>query len=142
MPIDYRNKSIEQIVQTFTDGHGFDLVYDTVGTSTLDDAFQAVCNYGHIISTYGWGDHSLTSLSRKAATYSGVIVLLPLLTGKNRAHHGTILRQATRLAEAGQLRPVVDPRHFTLGTTFVGGIVARVYRDSAFQMRGFGQWPS
>jgi NADPH2:quinone reductase len=112
-PIDYRSTSIEQIVQTFTDGQGFDVVYDTIGGSTLDDAFKAVCNYGHVVSSYGWGTHSLLPLSRKAATYSGVFVLLPLLTGKGRAHHGEILRQATQLAEANQLRPIVDPRHFT-----------------------------
>ena len=115
VPID-RSTAIEQIVQIFTDGHGFDLVYDTVGGSTLDDAFQAVCNYGHVVSSYGWGEHSLMPLSRKAATYSGLFVLLPLLTGEGCAHHGEILRQATRLAEAGQLRPVVDPRQFTLDT--------------------------
>lgn len=116
VPIDYRSTSIAQIVQTFTDGHGFDLVYDTVGGSTLDDAFQAVGNYGHVVSSYGWGEHSLMPLSRKAASYSGVFVLLPLLTGEGRAHHGEILRQATRLAEANQLRPVVDSHHFTLNT--------------------------
>jgi NADPH2:quinone reductase len=116
VPIDYRSTSIEQIVQTFTDGRGFDVVYDTVGGSTLDDAFKAVCNYGHVVSSYGWGQHSLMPLSRKAATYSGVFVLLPLLTGEGRAHHGEILRQATRLAQANRLRPVVDPRHFTFDT--------------------------
>lgn len=116
VPIDYRSTSIAQIVQTFTDGQGFDVVYDSVGGSTLDDGFQAVRDYGHVVSNYGWGTHSLLPLSRKAATYSGVFVLLPLLTGKGRAHHGEILRQATQLAEANQLRPVVDPRHFTLET--------------------------
>ena len=116
VPIDYRSTSIEQIVQTFTDGRGFDVVYDTVGGSILDDAFKAVCNYGHVVSSYGWGQHSLMPLSRKAATYSGVFVLLPLLTGEGRAHHGEILRQATRLAQANRLRPVVDPRHFTFDT--------------------------
>ena len=115
VPID-RSTALEQIVETFTDGQGFDVVYDSVGGSTLDDAFQAVRNYGHVVSNYGWGSHSLLPLSRKGATYSGVFVLLPLLTGEGRAHHGEILRQATQLAEANQLRPVVDPRHFTLET--------------------------
>ncbi|HEY9648826.1 MAG TPA: zinc-dependent alcohol dehydrogenase family protein [Chroococcidiopsis sp.] len=116
VPIDYRSTAIAQIVQTFTDGKGFDVVYDSVGGSTLDDAFEAVRNYGHVVSNYGWGSHSLLPLSRRAATYSGVFVLLPLLTGEGRAHHGEILRQATQLAEAHQLRPVVDPRQFTLET--------------------------
>ena len=39
---------------------------------------------------------------------------LPLLSGEGRAHHGEIMREATRLAEAGQLRPRLDPRRFTL----------------------------
>lgn len=116
VPIDYRTTSIEQIVQRFTEGQGFDVVYDTVGSTTLDDAFQAVCRYGHVVSSYGWGTHSLMPLSRKGATYSGVFVLLPLLTGIGRAHHGEILRQATQLVEANLLRPVVDPRQFTLDT--------------------------
>ncbi|WP_071527333.1 zinc-dependent alcohol dehydrogenase family protein [Nodosilinea nodulosa] len=116
VPIDYRTTSIEQIVQRFTEGQGFDVVYDTVGSATLDDAFQAVCRYGHVVSSYGWGTHSLMPLSRKGATYSGVFVLLPLLTGIGRAHHGEILRQATQLVEANLLRPVVDPRRFTLDT--------------------------
>ncbi|MEH1987166.1 MULTISPECIES: zinc-binding dehydrogenase [unclassified Nostoc] len=87
-----------------------------LGGSTLDDAFQAVRIYGHVVSSYGWGQHSLMPLSRKAATYSGIFVLLPLLNGEGRTHHGEILHQATQLADAGQLRPIVDPRHFTLDT--------------------------
>lgn len=115
VPVD-RGTAIEQIVEMFTDDQGFDVVYDTVGGSTLDDAFQAVRNYGHVVSCYGWGQHDLMPLSQKSASYSGVFVLLPLLTGEGRAHHGEILCQATQLAEAGQLRPVVDSRQFTLNT--------------------------
>lgn len=36
------------------------------------------------------------------------------LTGKYRAHHGEILREATRLAEAGRLVPRLDIRRFDL----------------------------
>jgi NADPH:quinone reductase-like Zn-dependent oxidoreductase len=35
------------------------------------------------------------------------------LTGEGRAHHGDILREATKLAEAGRLVPFLDPRRFT-----------------------------
>jgi NADPH:quinone reductase len=52
----------------------------------------------------------------KAATYSGVFTLLPLLTGIGREHHGEILRRATDMAEAGYFTPIVDPRRFTLET--------------------------
>jgi NADPH:quinone reductase-like Zn-dependent oxidoreductase len=62
----------------------------------------------------GWGTHTLAPLSFRAATYSGVFTLLPMLTGEGRAHHGEILREATRLVEAGNIKPRVDPRHFNL----------------------------
>lgn len=39
-----------------------------------------------------------------------------MLTGEGLAHHGDILREATRLVQAGQLRPHVDPRHFNFET--------------------------
>jgi len=49
-----------------------------------------------------------------------------MLTGEGRAHHGDILREATRLIEAGKLAPRVDPRHFTLSTV---GEAHRVLRE-------------
>jgi NADPH:quinone reductase len=37
-----------------------------------------------------------------------------MLTGRERGHHGDILRAVAGLAEAGAVRPVLDPRHFGL----------------------------
>jgi NADPH:quinone reductase-like Zn-dependent oxidoreductase len=109
-----RATPIAEIVEPSTAGRGFDLVYDTAGA--LDDAFLAVRRFGHVVSSLGWSAHSLAPLSFRAATYSGVFTLLPLLTGEGRAHHGEILGEAKRLAEAGRLLPKIDPRRFTLET--------------------------
>jgi NADPH2:quinone reductase len=114
--IDYRAQSVDDYVARYTDGRGFDLVYDTVGGATLDASFQAVRRFGHVVSCLGWGTHALAPLSFHAATYSGVFSLLPLLTGTGRAHHGEILREAARLVEAGKLVPQVDPRRYGLDT--------------------------
>jgi len=114
--IDYRQMSVENYVAKFTGGRGFDVVYDTVGGATLDASFNAVRRFGHVVSALGWGTHALAPLSFRAATYSGVFTLLPMLTGEGRAHHGEILREATRLIEAGKVVPRIDPRHFTLST--------------------------
>lgn len=115
--IDYRKTSVEDYVAEHTAGEGFDIVYDTVGGETLDASFKAVRVYeGHVVSCLGWGQHSLAPLSFRGATYSGVFTLLPLLTGKGGEHHGQILRDAARLIEAGQLKPLLDPRQFTLQT--------------------------
>ena len=113
-PIDYRSASVEEYVAAYTEGKGFDIVYDTVGGATLDASFGAVKRYtGHVLSCLGWGSHSLAPLSFRGATYSGVFTLLPLITGESRAHHGEILAQAA-LAEAGKLRPLLNERRFSI----------------------------
>ncbi len=99
-----------------TGGEGFDIVFDTAGGASLDAAFVMVRRFGHVVSALGWGTHALAPLSFRAASYSGIFTLLPLLTGEGRAHHGEILAEATKLAEAGKLAPALDPRRFTLAT--------------------------
>ena len=113
-PIDYRQYSVAEYVQSHTSGLGFDIVYDTVGGATLDASFEAVKRYtGHVLSSLGWGSHSLAPLSFRGATYSGVFTLLPLLTGVGRAHHGEILTEAGLLAEEGKLKPLLNERRFS-----------------------------
>jgi NADPH:quinone reductase-like Zn-dependent oxidoreductase len=111
-----RSEPIADVVARMTDGRGFDIVYDTAGGTSLDASFAAVRRFGHVVSALGWGTHALAPLSFRAASYSGVFTLLPLLTGEGRPHHGEILAEATRLAEAVQLVPVLDPRRFTMDT--------------------------
>lgn len=114
-PIDYRSVPVSEYVAASTAGEGFDIVYDTVGGSTLDISFDAVKRYtGHVVSCLGWGSHSLASLSFRGATYSGVFTLLPLLTGEGRAHHGEILAKATALIETGKLKPLLNERTFSV----------------------------
>lgn len=116
-PIDYTAERVDEYLQTHTDGEGFDVVFDTVGGTTLDDSFTAVKRYtGHVVSALGWGTHSLAPLSFRGASYSGVFALMPLLTGRAREHHGSILRHVTELADAGALTPRLDPRTFDLET--------------------------
>jgi NADPH2:quinone reductase len=125
--IDHRRMPVEDYVAEYTGGHGFDVIFDTVGGATLDASFNAVRRFGHVVSALGWGTHVLAPLSFRAASYSGVFTLLPLLTGSGREHHGEILRQAARLVEAGKVMPRVDPRRFDLATA-----------DQAYQAVGSG----
>ncbi|HWU75156.1 MAG TPA: zinc-dependent alcohol dehydrogenase family protein [Rhodanobacter sp.] len=113
-PIDDGQMQVEDYVAAHTAGRGFDVVYDTAGGARLDASFKAVARFGHVVSSLGWGAHALAPLSFRAATYSGVFTLLPLLTGEGKTHHGEILREGTRLAEAGMIRPLLDSRRFGL----------------------------
>ncbi|WP_198651605.1 zinc-dependent alcohol dehydrogenase family protein [Dyella sp. C11] len=109
-----RELPVERVVADYTDGRGFDIVYDTVGGTGLDASFKAVRRFGHVVSALGWGTHALAPLSFRAGTYSGVFTLLPLLTGEGREHHGEILGDVRRLAETGKITPLVDPHRFGL----------------------------
>ncbi|MEN2401466.1 zinc-dependent alcohol dehydrogenase family protein [Flavobacterium sp. MC2016-06] len=112
--IDYNAISMEEYVNEYTDGKGFDVIFDTVGGTVLDNSFKAVKKYtGHVVSILGWGSHSLAPLSFRGATYSGVFTLMPLLTGEGRAHHGEIMNKATQLANQGKLKPAVNSEDFS-----------------------------
>ena len=116
-PIDYATASVDDYVAQHTAGQGFDVIYDTVGGAVLDASFRAARAYhGHVVSCLGWGTHALAPLSFRAATYSGVFTLLPMLTGQGRANHGHILEEVRELVESGRLVPRLDPRRFTLDT--------------------------
>ena len=111
--IDYQTSTVGQMLAEYTNNQGFDIVYNTVGGSSLDQAFAAIKAYtGHVVSCLGWGTHSLAPLSFQAATYSGVFTLLPLLTGAGRQHHADILTQASALTEQGLLTVRLDPEQF------------------------------
>jgi NADPH:quinone reductase len=117
VPIDYTTTPVADYVAEHTGGEGFDIVFDTVGGQSLDSSFHAVRTHtGHVLSALGFGNHSLAPVSFRGATYSGVYTLLPMLTGRGREAHGAILREAAAAADAGTLRPLLDPRRFTLST--------------------------
>jgi NADPH:quinone reductase-like Zn-dependent oxidoreductase len=113
-----QRESIEAMGARFleqAEGEEFDIVYDTIGGEVLDASFRLVREYsGHVVSALGWGTHALAPLSFRAASYSGVFTLLPLLSGKGRAAHGAILREAARLVDAGKLSVQLNAGRFTL----------------------------
>jgi NADPH2:quinone reductase len=114
--IDYTKATVSDYVAKHTAGRGFDVVYDTVGGATLDASFNAVAKFGHVVSALGWGTHALAPLSYRAASYSGVFTLLPILTGEGRARHGEILREAAKLCQSGKLAPRLNVHRYTLRT--------------------------
>jgi NADPH:quinone reductase-like Zn-dependent oxidoreductase len=112
--IDYTRTRVADYVNQYSGGKGFDLVYDTVGGTCLDDAMIAVKPHGHVVSCYAFSAHNLAPGSLRCFTLSGVFVLLPLLSGEGRRHHGDILRDASRMVEDGKLKPLLDPHRYSM----------------------------
>jgi|MTBAKSStandDraft_1061840.scaffolds.fasta_scaffold00002_92 NADPH2:quinone reductase len=112
--VNYRQEQVADYVERLTGGVGFDLVLDTVGGANLDASFAAARPEGQVVSTNTRSAHDLSILHAKALSLHVVFMLLPLITGRDRARFGRILRQVARLVQAGELRPLLDERRFTL----------------------------
>jgi NADPH2:quinone reductase len=103
--INYKEATVEEYVADHTNGEGYDVVFDTVGTTRLNDSFQAAKIGGTVVSIAARSTHDLTHVHVRALTLHVVFMLLPLARNIGREHHGAILRQVTQLVEAGKLRP-------------------------------------
>ena len=111
--INYRQSSVAEFVAKHTGDKGFDVVFDTVGNDNLQNAFQAAKLNGTVVSTVSLSKQDLTLLHAKGLTLHLVYMLIPMLHQINRAYHGEILSQLTRLVDKGQVRPLIDACSFT-----------------------------
>jgi NADPH2:quinone reductase len=111
--INYTDMAVDEFVARYTDGQGFDLVFDTVGNDNLQPAFQAVKLNGTVVSTASSSQQDLSLMHAKGLTLHLVYMLLPMLSGINRSHHGKILVELAQLIDQGQIRPLLDPQTFT-----------------------------
>jgi NADPH2:quinone reductase len=111
--IRYKDTSVVDYVKEHTGGKGFDVVFDTVGTDTMDRSFEAAADNGTVVTIAARSTHDLSPLHGKGLTLHVVFMLLPLLRGRARATHGEILRKAAILIEDGKLRPLVDQETFS-----------------------------
>lgn len=114
--INYREELVDAYVQRLTDGRGFDVVYDTVSGPVFGQSLNAMRIRGRIVTVFTGTESTTLDLMNafiKAATIHTQNMSIPLITGEGRAHHGEILRQAAELADAGKLKPLIDPNRFT-----------------------------
>ena len=70
---------MKDYVDEFTDGQGFNVVLDTVGTDTMDRSFQAAADNGIVVTIAARSTHDLSLLHSKGLTLHVVFMPLPLL---------------------------------------------------------------
>ena len=114
--IDYRSESVDDYVARFTGGAGFDVLYDATGGDDIAASFQAARLNGQIVTIVSQYEADLAPMHIKGLTLHVVFMLIPMLHDIGRAEHGRILREAAALADAGKLRPQLDPKRFDLAT--------------------------
>lgn len=111
--INYREQSVEEYVKEYTNGKGFDIVFDTVGGENLDRSFQAAAIYGTVLAIAARSTHDLSPLHAKALSLRITFMLLKVINKDHRQDHGKILREVTKLVEEGKLYPLVEEKIFT-----------------------------
>jgi NADPH:quinone reductase len=112
--INYRNNTVAQYVDAFTEGRGFDIVFDPVGGENFASAVEGAKFNGHVISTQMFGEFNLAAAASKALSLDLVLMLIPLIHGSGRAHHGEILKNITQLVEAGKITPLLHDEVFSI----------------------------
>ena len=128
-PIDFMSQKIEDYVAEQTGGAGYDVVFDTVGGANMANSFAAAKLNGHVSTTVALLELDLTAAHFKGLSLHVIFMLLPMLHDIGREAHGAILKTLADLADAGELKPVLDTQSF--GFDQVGDAYARLASGQA-----------
>lgn len=113
------DQPVEDYVREYTDGDGFDVVFDSVGAArdNLGASVEAAGSEGHVVTTVTRGDIEGGPMHAKGLTFDAVFMLIPLLDGNRRslAHHGEILDRVATLVDERKLGPLLDTEQFGFG---------------------------
>lgn len=113
-PINYKTETVEDYVKKYTDGNGFDVVYDSVGGVNLINSFNATKLNGHVATTVSLLELDLSLAHFKGLSLHVVFMLIPMLHNHKRKDHAHILSEVAKIIEAGKLTPIVDEKKFSL----------------------------
>lgn len=111
--INYREETVQEYVQKYTNGKGFDIVFDTVGGENLDRSFEAAAVHGTVAAIAARSTHDLTPVHSKGLSLHVTFMLLKILNKDMHKHYGEILKKVAKVVEEGKLRPLLDSNIFT-----------------------------
>jgi NADPH2:quinone reductase len=104
--IDYKQQDIVEAVNSWTDGTGADVVFDTVGPDVFRQSIPAVAPYGALVTLLDPGPGVDWKEARTRNLQIGFeLMLLPMLRDlpRARAHQVDILKSCARMIENHQL---------------------------------------
>jgi NADPH:quinone reductase len=112
--INYHQLSTDDLLQKYTSGLGFDVIFDTVGNQHLTNSFQAVKAHGTVVTTIALTQVDLTLLQLKAATLHVVFLVLPIAHHLNdrKTKFGEHLAIISGWLQQGKINVLTDPAQF------------------------------
>lgn len=113
-PINYKAQNVSEYVEQYTNGNGFDVVFDSVGGENMLNSFEAAALNAHIASTVSLVNIDLSTAHFKGLSLHVVFMLIPLLHNVKRETHGAILAELADIIDQGALTPVLDNTEFSL----------------------------
>ncbi len=111
-PINYKTNTVQQYVDKYTGGQGFDFIFDTVGGPNLEASIQAAKLNGSVACIATGGSHDLSTMYVKGVSLHSIIMLIPLMTGLGREHYGRLLFEVKKLVDQGRIRPLIHKEVF------------------------------
>lgn len=112
--INFMSEAVADYVEKYTDGVGFDLVFDSVGGTNMVNSFEAAKLNGSIATTVALVELDLSPAHFKGLSVHVVFMLIPMMHNVGREKHGEILAKLAGIVDAGALKPLLDPSEFTL----------------------------
>ncbi len=111
--VNYREESVADYVNRLTNGEGFDVIFDSTGGKNLPNSFEAAKLNGTVVTPSASHTYDLSIMHAKGLSLHVVFMLLPMLKDVGRERHGAILREVASLVDQGQLKPLLDTKHFS-----------------------------
>ncbi|MEM7121501.1 MAG: zinc-binding dehydrogenase, partial [Pseudomonadota bacterium] len=127
--IDFKTEPVAEYVSRYTDGAGFDVVFDTVGGANMTNSFEAAALNGHVTTTVALLELDLTPAHFKGLSLHVVFMLIPMLYDYKRDDHGAILAKLAEIVDEGGLTPLLDEQ--TFGFSDVGSAYDRLTSGQA-----------
>jgi len=110
--IDYKTESVSSYVEKYTNGLGFDKVFDTVAGENIEKSFEAVKYNGHVATVLPIENPLQVAL--KGLSFHSVLMLIPLYHGVDHSLHGRILSEIAVLVDEGHITPLIDESNFSI----------------------------
>lgn len=108
--INYKTMSVEDYVQKYTNGQGFDVVFDTIGGQNFAPSLAALKEAGTLCAISPCLQADLRPLHRKEGTLHYIFMpntIMNIDAKTKRQQYGEILTEIASLAEQNRLKPLI-----------------------------------
>lgn len=107
------SETVEEYVNKYTAGSGFEVVLDPVGGNNLANSFKAVKYNGAVGTTNARVTLDLGIMHAKAISLHAVFMLIPMIFDLQRERHSAILKNISTMIDRKELQIIRDDKQFS-----------------------------